>query len=170
MESKHEAIREQARALHNTLRLIKNRVIARHSAKIAARAAQVDTGPPDLTLPQMNCLTTIRDHGEVTIKALAEALGISPPSASAMVDRLVEMGAARREQSTTDRREVVVSLSEEGAQGLDAMEENILECIEELLERVGPECARHWCEVYERIREALFEDSEAPRKTTGREA
>jgi len=46
----------------------------------------------ELTSPQMTALMTVRERGQVTIKELAEGLGVSAPSASVMVDRLVEMG------------------------------------------------------------------------------
>ena len=45
-----------------------------------------------LSIPQFTAATAIHERGEVTVKELARILGVSPPSASVMVDRLVEKG------------------------------------------------------------------------------
>jgi len=112
-------------------------------------------------MPQLNMLLVIRTRDGVTVKELAGALQVSPPSASAMVDRLVETGAVTREQNPDDRREVIVCISPQAAAVIDRLEEYILERIVELLEKIGPEYAEKWCAVYERILEILAEERDA---------
>jgi DNA-binding MarR family transcriptional regulator len=68
----------------------------------------------DLSMAQLHVLATLHEHGEMSVGALAEALSISAPSASAVVDRLVERDMLRRERSEDDRRTVRVSLSDSG--------------------------------------------------------
>ncbi len=143
-------LREQARTIHETVHALKSRFVA--------RCSKGSPGPPDVTVPQMHCLMAIRERGSISIKDLAQALLISPPSASAMVDRLVEVGAVVREQSPVDRRGVVVSVSEEGAQAIESVEGMILQGIEELIVKIGPEHAQMWYEAYKRIAEVLRED------------
>lgn len=75
----------------------------------------------DLSIPQLHVLSTLNERGPTTIGALADALCISAPSASTIVDRLVERGAVERIRSTEDRRQVVVSLSEQGRRLADEM-------------------------------------------------
>ena len=68
----------------------------------------------DLSVPQLHLLATLNERGPTTVGALADALCVSAPSASTIVDRLVERGAVERIRCTADRRQVMVSLSEQG--------------------------------------------------------
>lgn len=68
----------------------------------------------DLTMAQLHVLAILHESGAMTVGALAEALSISAPSVSAVVDRLEERGVAVRERSEDDRRTVHVSLTAEG--------------------------------------------------------
>lgn len=148
----------RARELFATIRVLQRRLFHWY----AERAGSTSRPPlcVDLSLPQFNTLNVILEHGTVTIKELAEALHVSAPSASAMVDRLVEMGLAVREQGQEDRREVHVQLSETGAENLRWHEEQFLLALAELLDKVGPDCAKQWCKVYSRVRAVLLESPE----------
>lgn len=149
--------RNQAKGIFLTVRMIQERVIRQHAQKQRAEGEVC----AELSFPQFNAVMAVRDRGAVTIKELAEALQVSAPSASAMVDRLVEMGILTREQSQVDRREVVVSVSERGCASLSVLEEQILQAIESLLEKLGPEDARQWAAVYERIRSVIQAEQSA---------
>jgi DNA-binding MarR family transcriptional regulator len=81
---------------------------------------------PDLTFPQYNALMAVRDAGEVSVKHLAERLQVSPPSASTMVDRLVEMGLLERQPNPNDRRSVLIRLSPIGNESIEAIESVVL--------------------------------------------
>ena len=101
----------------------------------------------------------VRHHGKVTIKDLSELLGVAPPSASAMVDRLVEKRILIREMSPEDRRKVIVRVSPEAMADTEKTEEAVLSSFVDLVEKVGPETARKWCEVLERIKFVLEEEA-----------
>lgn len=109
----------------------------------------------ELTLAQMNAVRVIRDLRHVTIKQLAEALCVSPPSASTTVDRLVELGVLLREQSREDRREVIVRVSPKVVPEIEAAEKDFLLWIVELLQQLGPDYADKWSDVYARLRDLL---------------
>jgi len=57
----------------------------------------------DLTLTQVKTLTAL-SADELTVKDLAERLGLSLPGASRAVDALVDRGLLGRREDTTDRR------------------------------------------------------------------
>lgn len=76
----------------------------------------------DLSIAQLHLLATLNERGPTTVGALADALAISAPSASSIVDRLVERGTVDRVRSTEDRRQVLVSLSEAGRRLADEMQ------------------------------------------------
>ena len=147
----NESTKEQARQLYQTVRMLKDRL--GHKFSCRQREAEVPCG--DLTFAQSNVLIVIEEKGELSLKELADALHVSRPSASTMVDRLVEMGALVREQSKKDRREVRIRLSESGQLQFRQMEEEILEYITGMLGKLGPSYAAQWCEVYAKIREII---------------
>lgn len=161
MPSEHTL--EQARLLHRTIKNLQNRMVRQHGP------FSIDAGnsSAELTFTQLSTLAVIRDHGEVSLKELAEAMQVSSPSASTMVDKLVDMKAIRREHSKVDRREVRVSLSPLGAKAVATLEQIMLESLIELLEAIGPDHAQQWYEVYQRIDQYLHETTDAEPSKTG---
>lgn len=116
----------------------------------------------ELTMSQLNALCVIRTKGQVTIKSLASILQVSSPSASTMVDRLVEMGLLSREHSREDRREVLVQVMPKGQEAMAQVEDAVLVSFVELLNEMGPEWAEQWCAVTGRIREILDAEMSTP--------
>jgi DNA-binding MarR family transcriptional regulator len=65
-----------------------------------------------LTLPQVKALIFLYDNGDRSMTELAAGLAVSLPSASELVDRLVDRGLVDRMTDPADRRRVLVSLTE----------------------------------------------------------
>ncbi|MGH1561789.1 MarR family winged helix-turn-helix transcriptional regulator [Mumia sp. DW29H23] len=74
----------------------------------------------DLTPNQMSVLGTLRKHGPLTPGAIASLEHVQPPSITRTVNCLVEKGLADRATHPSDRRQVVVSISDDGIAILDA--------------------------------------------------
>ncbi len=147
----------QARQLYQTVRMLRNRL----GHEFAARQRGGGTLCPDLTFTQCNVVMAVQEMGELSLKELADVLHVSRPSASTMVDRLVEMGFLIREQAEVDRREVRIRLSEEGYLQFQQLEEEILCYITELLTKLGPAYSAQWCDVYSRVREIIEAEKSA---------
>ena len=111
----------------------------------------------ELSVSQLYTLQATRAAGEVTISRLADLLEVSPPSASSMVDRLVEKGFLTRTRSTEDRRKVVVRLASDAEAHIRSIEESILEAFADIVDKLGPETAEKWCDVLSRVRQVLLE-------------
>src|SRR5579862_4079279 len=58
----------------------------------------------DLTIGQLKALMALSVRGDQTISEVAAHFGIGKPAASIMVDRLVQLGFARRTEDAIDRR------------------------------------------------------------------
>src|SRR5258708_12872509 len=69
-----------------------------------------------MSLAQGQIRTPLSGQGPMTVGALAEELAISAPSATGLVDRLVDRGLVERERASDDRRTVRVSLTESGGE------------------------------------------------------
>jgi len=61
-------------------------------------------GDLDLTMSQLKTILLLVETGGLTGRDLAERLGIGPSAVTALVDRLVQRGYARREEDRSDRR------------------------------------------------------------------
>ena len=68
-----------------------------------------------LTLPQLVVLTCIRDLGEVTSRAIAQAADLSAPTVVGILDKLEAKGLIQRYRSDKDRRIVHTRLTDAGA-------------------------------------------------------
>jgi DNA-binding MarR family transcriptional regulator len=67
-----------------------------------------------LSVPQLRVLVLVRSEGSVNISAVAEALGVNPSNASRTTDQLVRAGLVHRQASDADRRNVALTLTDEG--------------------------------------------------------
>jgi DNA-binding MarR family transcriptional regulator len=68
----------------------------------------------ELTMAQVKVLFTLAFEGQATIGKIAETLGVGPPTASHLVDRLVQAGLVERVEQSTDRRYILASLTSQG--------------------------------------------------------
>jgi DNA-binding MarR family transcriptional regulator len=68
----------------------------------------------ELTMAQLKVLLTLSFKGPAAISKLAEALSISHPTASHLVDRLAQAGIAERVDHATDRRSSLARLTDAG--------------------------------------------------------
>lgn len=104
---------------------------------------------PEPTLPQLRAMLVLHMSGPSTLKQLASCLDISHPSASQMVDRLVDLGLVLREQNPDDRRQVILRLSEKAQSGVQAHEDAIVNQIKTLLSQMEPAFVERWVELAE---------------------
>ncbi|MFC1624251.1 MarR family winged helix-turn-helix transcriptional regulator [Candidatus Omnitrophota bacterium] len=79
----------------------------------------------NVTTTQMVMLASIHDYGRCRLKTLAKARGISPPTATGLIDRLARAGYVKREPDLEDRRAIVVSLTKKG----EKMVKNFLDTV-----------------------------------------
>jgi DNA-binding MarR family transcriptional regulator len=67
-----------------------------------------------VTLPQYRTLVVLSDGGARRLADLADALGVSPSTATRMCDRLVRKGLITRARDDLDRREVNLNVTHAG--------------------------------------------------------
>lgn len=143
----------QARYIFTTGKMIRDHIFRIQNRHLAGCGKCEALG--ELSVPQYHTIMVVRTQGQITITELSEQLGVSPPSASVMVDRLVGKGILVREHSLKDRRKVVVRISPEAQKDIEGVEETILRSFVELVEKIGPETTRKWCQVLERVKSVL---------------
>ena len=76
----------------------------------------VRSGEPDLTNRQMALLMLVYlDAGPHTVRGLARALNVSKPVVTRALNRLGALGYLRRQRDDTDKRNIFVARTTEGA-------------------------------------------------------
>ena len=70
--------------------------------------------PPQLNMGQIDSLDLLVTRREWTMCDFAAALGVNPSTATRAVDRLVDIGLAKREHSITDKRVTLVHVTQTG--------------------------------------------------------
>jgi DNA-binding MarR family transcriptional regulator len=106
---------------------------------IAARSL-ADVGE-EVTLTQYRSLVVLASRGPQGVAALAEAVAVTPPTASRMCDRLVKKGLVTRRTDRRDRRQVRIALSPGGRLLVDAVTARRRQEIERLVGSI-PEDSR----------------------------
>ena len=149
----------RARYIFTTGRMIHDRIMRISTGACMSVAKDHPFG--ELSVPQMNMLLMIRVRESVSVTELAGLLGVSPPSVSAMVDRLVERGLLSRTPCSQDRRKVVIRLSAEAVTDIARVEALILGAFVELATAVGPETTQQWCEVLKKVNAVLEKDRQS---------
>ena len=71
-----------------------------------------------LNLTDYRALSTLAQSGPVTVGKLAEDLGATPATATAIVSRMEARGYMARHRNTEDRRQVQVSVTQEASRGI----------------------------------------------------
>jgi DNA-binding MarR family transcriptional regulator len=125
----------------------------RTTRRLRARAGR-DPGI-GLSLPQYHLLEPLRDGGEVTVGELADSAGVSPPTASRMLDALARADRITRRQSDADRRVVLVSLTAAGRADLESAHDQITAFRRRVFERLEPEERERAAIVLGRLTELL---------------
>src|SRR5574342_1150216 len=70
----------------------------------------------ELTFAQARALFLLAARKELTVSQLAKSLGVGNPTASILVQQLVEQGLVTRTEHASDRRHTIIRLSPKGAE------------------------------------------------------
>jgi DNA-binding MarR family transcriptional regulator len=94
----------------------------RHVMRTGAGGAYEIFEQLDVSLTQVKALAALSD-GELTVKELAERLGLSLPGASRAVDALVSRGLLHRREDPDDRRQKRLRATDAGRDALQRLDE-----------------------------------------------
>ena len=108
-----------------------------------------------VTQTQFLVLTAVRAYARCTMSALAQALHVSMPTISGIVDRLVRAGYLHRVPQPEDRRQVAVELTAKGQRFFQAFEGVIRRRWEEVLLTLDSDELQAFYDVITKLRERL---------------
>lgn len=96
-------------------------------------------GPPTLSVPQFRVLRCLNRHPGVPLSFVADHLGVTRPTASNIVDRLVRHGLVNRAEDPRERRCVTLSLTDSGLRLLHQVHEATRDDVAGALSGLSPE-------------------------------
>ena len=68
----------------------------------------------DLRLSQIRAIAAFRDKNSLSMKELANNIGVNLPTMTMMINSLIKDGMAERDRDESDRRKVIVCLTAQG--------------------------------------------------------
>lgn len=122
--------------------------LARAQRRLRGRDAMQ---PGRLTAPQVSLLRPLVDNGPMPSGQLAEAAGLTPATATHMLDQLAVAGIVERVRRADDRRVVTTELTQEGAKKLAERLAEMAQAWEEALSGFDAAELDSACDVVEAI-------------------
>jgi len=77
-----------------------------------------------MTIAQLKSMFFISARGKTNFKKLADALGVTPPNITGIIDRLVKQGFVSRTENAEDRRVMLLQMTEKGQELIKNLHEN----------------------------------------------
>lgn len=85
-------------------------------SRLITRAYQNDLDALGITYPQYLVLMILWENDNVTVNDVAEKLILNTNTVTPLLKRMEAMGLLTRQQSKTDQRKVIISLTEKGSE------------------------------------------------------
>jgi DNA-binding MarR family transcriptional regulator len=114
-----------------------------------------------VTLPQLRIMVMIASRGPLNLGAIAAGLDVHPSNASRACDRLVAAGLLDRRDDPADRRNLLLQLTEAGAQLVDEVTARRRRTIQDTLERMPARQRRSLVSALTAFADAAGEPAEA---------
>jgi DNA-binding MarR family transcriptional regulator len=107
-------------------------------AIVAMTAQSVAALNDQVTLPQLRVLVMIASRGPLNLAAIAGGLGVHHSNATRACDRLAAAGLLNRAEDPSDRRNLLLDLTDDGRALVAAMNENRRAAISRVLALMPP--------------------------------
>ncbi len=111
-------------------------VLSASRVLVAVAARSLGDVAEEVTLTQYRTLVVLASRGPQRLAALAEALDVTPPTATRMCDRLFRRGLVVRRHERDDRRTIRLTLSDTGQALVHAVTERRRAEIARLLQAI----------------------------------
>ncbi len=109
----------------------------------------------EVTLAQYRSMVVLSECGSATVVKLSDAVGVTPPTATRMCDRLLKKGLISREVSKDDRREMNLQLTDQGKELIDRVTEGRRAAMNELLAKLPASDYEDLAEVFSRFADSI---------------
>jgi DNA-binding MarR family transcriptional regulator len=111
-------------------------VLSASRVLVAVAARSLGDVAEEVTLTQYRTLVVLASRGPQSLAELAEAVDVTPPTATRMCDRLIKKGLVVRRHERGDRRLIRLTLAKKGRELVDAVTQRRRTEIAHLMEAV----------------------------------
>ena len=114
----------------------------------------------NLTSRQVGVLITVKElcnnYPEgISLSQLTRKIGITAPSASCMVDTLVQKGFLNRERCPDDRRSVLIKLAPDIRRKFEICDQAVLDAMSKLTENIDESIIKRWHKIMIKLRQVI---------------
>jgi DNA-binding MarR family transcriptional regulator len=114
-------------------------VLSASRVLVAVAARSLGDVAEEVTLTQYRTLVVLASRGPQSLAELAEAVDVTPPTATRMCDRLIKKGLVVRRHERGDRRLIRLTLAKNGRELVNAVTQRRRAEITHLMAAVPPE-------------------------------
>ena len=114
-------------------------VLSASRVLVAVAARSLSDVAEEVTLTQYRTLVVLASRGPQNLAGLADAVGVTPATATRMCDRLVKKDLVRRRTERDDRRQLRVALTAKGRSLVDAVTDRRRREIELIMKDIATE-------------------------------
>ena len=111
-------------------------VLSASRVLVAVAARSLGDVAEEVTLTQYRTLVVLASRGPKSLAELAEAVDVTPPTATRMCDRLIKKGLIVRRHDRGDRRLIRLTLAKDGRELVDAVTQRRRTEIAHLMEAI----------------------------------
>jgi len=108
-----------------------------------------------ITIPQYHILDYLYNKGESVMREIADYLFVTPPAVTGIVDKLVKMQLVHRSFRSSDRRIIIVSLTQKGKNVISKIKNQSNELFLAILKGFSPKEKKNFLEVTEKMEKLL---------------
>jgi DNA-binding MarR family transcriptional regulator len=113
-------------------------VVRASRALVGIAAESIAAVDDTVTVPQLRVLVMVDTRGPLNLAAVAAGLDVNPSNASRTCDRLIKAGLLDRRESSTDRRNVTLTLTPVGRHLVDKVTKHRRDAIGRVLRQMPP--------------------------------
>ncbi len=104
-----------------------------------------------VSFPQYFLLGFLAQQKYLTMSEIAQKMGHTTAAATGLVDRLENLGYARRTHDSEDRRKIMVEITESGVSLVAGIREDMIDGVVNLMGHLCVEEQKAWLQIYEKI-------------------
>jgi DNA-binding MarR family transcriptional regulator len=114
-----------------------------------------DLMPEELTVDQFNMIRFMQFNGRSTPSELAEVFGVGKSSITAIISRLSDKGLIRRLSEESDRRIVILTLTEEGRRLCESIDARVETMLAGIMNHFGEQEAEQFISTFEKLGDVI---------------
>lgn len=105
----------------------------------------------NVSFPQYFLLGFLGTQGSLTMSEVAAKMGHTTAAATGLVDRLENLGYARRTHARDDRRKINVQITGQGTALVAGIRNDMVNNLTKVMDQLSPEEQKMWLQIYEKV-------------------